>query len=134
MRIVDVQGSRLRRLALVLALVAGIVGMHHMVAAGCTVVAASHASTHTQVENTAHMTHVGGAEVTSDSGQHSDAAASVEAAGALCLAVVVLWMFAVPLRQRLRNRSHDLTAEVPGEKFPPLPRPPDIHALSISRT
>lgn len=133
MRIVDVQGNRLRRLALVLALVAGIVGMHHIVATGCTVVTASHASTHTQVENTAHMTHVGGAELTSDSRQQSDAA-SVEAAGVMCMAIVVLWMFVAPQRQRLRSRSHAVTADVSGEIFPPLPRPPDIHALSISRT
>lgn len=134
MRIVDVQGNRLRRLALVLALVAGIVGMHHIVATGCTVMTAPHASTHTQVENTAHMTHSGAAEVPKDAGQQSDGVATVKAAGAMCMAIVVLWLFVVPLRKSLRNRSHAVTADVPGEIFPPLPRPPDIHALSISRT
>lgn len=124
--VVVIRGSMLGRLLAVLVLVVGIIGMHHVVATGCAMVTGSHSSTHGQELVSSNFI----AETVTDVAS----AAPVDIAGAVCVAIIVFWILAAPLRRRLFAVRDSVGEAAPAESFAPLARPPDLHLLSISRT
>lgn len=124
--VVAIRGSMFGRLLAVLVLVVGIIGMHHVVATGCAMVTGSHSLTHGQELDSSSFT----AETETDVAS----AAPVDLAGTVCVAIIVLWILAAPLRRRLYAARDSVGEAAPAESFAPLARPPDLHLLSISRT
>lgn len=124
--VVVIRGSMLGRLLAVLVLVVGIIGMHHVVATGCAFVTGSHSSTHGQELVSSNSL----AEAVTDVAS----AEPVDVAGTVCVAIIVLWILAAPLRRRLFAVRDSVGEAAPAESFAPLARPPDLHLLSISRT
>ena len=116
-----------QRLATVLVVVAGLVGMHHLTALGCSAPPSQHASIHHVHDSSAVEVH--GEDAAGDS------VFDDSMAWAICLALLVVLGVIRPAAGVLftRRSRTKLRREFP-ESRPRDPDPPDLHALSISRT
>ncbi len=116
-----------QRIVPLLVVVAGLVGMHHLTALGCSAPPTQHTSVH-------HMNDSPSPETPSEDAA-GDAIVDDSMAWAVCLALLILLGVIRPASAVLftrRSRTKHLREGVTSR--PRDPDPPDLYALSISRT
>lgn len=116
-----------QRIATVLVVVAGLVGMHHLSALGCSAAPTQHTATH-------HMPDSASPEVPGEDAV-GDSIVDDSMAWAICLALLLVLGVIRPATGVLftrRTRTEPLRG-LPDSR-PRDPDPPDLRALSISRT
>ena len=130
----EVTGGRLlARVALVGALVLGVVGMHHLVIAACHHLGVSHSSSAVVDHHAGHSMPM---ELPVAPAPEDPAPAGALGAAAMCLAVLllVILVFAPRAWAHLRRCESRRTMRPILASLREVARPPDLLVLSISRT
>ena len=112
---------------IVLVVVAGLVGMHHLTALGCSAPPSHHTSIH--------YMHDSSSPDLPGENAAGDAITDDSMVGAICLALLVALGVIRPVSVVLFTRRSQTKLPHEGVKSRPRdPDPPDLYALSISRT
>ena len=133
MTVVSIGGSLTQRIVIVLIVISGIVGMHHLVSVSCAVVITDHGS-HTAVPrldlNSDRMR-----VIAADSNVTPDMNALPSNTGSICLAVLLLFTVAIPTLSGIKKRKvFHSNRSSPRTQYMRTSDPPDLKLLAISRT
>lgn len=116
-----------QRLLVAAVTVLALVGMHHIAAVGCSAVIAGHG-----IEHAANI--VESESITAAESEQTGAPSGVPYE-MVCLAVIIIVGLVVPrMRMLFRRSRHSLGTTVKQVDRGRLPDPPDLNALSLSRT
>lgn len=116
-----------QRLLVAAVTVLALVGMHHIAAVGCSAVIAGHS-----IE---HLSDIAASEPAAAAENEQTGAPNDVPLETVCLAVLIIVGLVVPrMRTLFRKSRRSLGMPVESVDRGRLPDPPDLHALSLSRT
>jgi hypothetical protein len=139
MRVVTAGGSLGYRLATVVLIIAGLIGMHHMVSVACSAVLNPHGPSHelefTNIELIPALPTISRAD-TYFHPSEIDSPALDRHVGLDCLAILLVIAVAIPILRELMNRRKPLghAHENVQSRYFQATHPPDLKRLPISRT
>jgi hypothetical protein len=134
-----VGGSQSHRLIVVILLIVGLVGMHHLVSVTCSAGFSEHGAHHSAaLSPTAAPVEAQplvNPETSTDHNVSQDTQAQPFDLGSACIAILFVISLAIPsLRAMVRRKRISTTLALLDTRELPLTHPPELKRLSISRT
>ena len=139
MRVVSVGGSQPHRLAIVILLIVGLVGMHHLVSVTCSAAFSEHGVHHSTAPANAPAPVDAQTPVNPETSTDHNAGQGTQAQpidlGSVCIAILFVISLAIPsLRATVRRKRISTALVLLDTRALPATHPPELKRLSISRT
>jgi hypothetical protein len=125
-----------RRMLFAGALIIGLIGMHHLIVAGCLNVSSGHGDSHV---TQSHMgdtpqSHMGDTPQSVDPGHTQSAAGGTENHGAICMAILMIFSVIVPTLRAMTTRKRIMSIKTGPRGSQRTTDPPTAVILSVFRT
>lgn len=137
MRVVTIGGSQSHRLIVVIVLIVGLVGMHHLISVTCSAVVSEPGAHHSVAPAAAPVeaqTPVN-PETSTDHNVSQGTQAQPLDLGSACIAILFVISLAIPsLRAMVRRKRISTALVLMDIRELPVTHPPELKRLSISRT
>jgi len=135
MRVVSVGGSQSHRLAIVILLIVGLVGMHHLVSVTCSTAFGEHGAHHSTATATVEAQPLVNPETAPDHNVGQETQAQPIDLGYACIAILFVISLAIPSLRAMVRRKRISASLVSLDTWKlPATHSPVLKRLSISRT